>query len=220
LRGVHTRRQKCEFNLKNAKSLKGESEIKVPLLIGQRIQLEPLEERHRGELRAAADDDRIWENMLVLARGPGFDAWFDASISEREAGGRIPFAVRRKGDGVLVGSTSFLDPSLRHKRIEIGSTWYIPDVWGTAVNPECKLLLMQHAFEVLGVNRVEFCTDARNKRSQAAIAKLGAVMEGVRRSHMVTRNNRIRDTVTFSVIAPEWPGVKAALVARVADGGI
>jgi RimJ/RimL family protein N-acetyltransferase len=188
----------------------------VPVLTGRWVQLEPLAAPHREGLRAAADDERIWQHTVVVARGPGFDAWFEDALAERDAGRRIPLAVRRRADGALVGSTSYLDPSARHKRVEIGSTWYHPDVWATAVNPECKLLLLTHAFEVLGVNRVAFVTDVRNERSQAAIAKLGAVREGICRSHMVTQVGRVRDSVLFSIIAPDWPQVRERLAARVA----
>jgi RimJ/RimL family protein N-acetyltransferase len=188
----------------------------VSVLTGRWVQLEALAATHREELRAAADDERIWQHTLAVARGPGFDAWFDDALAERDAGRRVPLAVRRRADGALVGSTSYLDPSARHRRVEIGSTWYRPDVWGTAVNPESKLLLLTHAFEALGVNRVSLVTDLRNERSQAAIAKLGAAREGVCRSHMVTQGGRVRDSVLFSIIAPEWPQVRERLAARVA----
>jgi N-acetyltransferase len=188
----------------------------VPILTGRWVQLEPLAATHREGLRAAADDERIWQHTIVVARGPGFDAWFDRALAERDAGRQIPLAVRRRTDGALVGSTSYLEPNTGHKRVEIGSTWYHPDVWGTAVNPESKLLLLSHAFEVLGVNRVAFVTDVRNERSQAAIAKLGAIREGVCRSHMVTQGGRVRDSVLFSIIAAEWPQVRERLATRVA----
>ena len=191
-------------------------EITVPVLTGRWVRLEPLAALHCDGLCAAADDERIWQHTLVVARGPRFEAWFDDALAQRDAGRSVPFAVRRLADCKLVGSTSFLDPNLRHKRIEIGATWYSPEVWGTEVNPECKLLLLAHAFEVLGVNRVSFVTDLRNGHSQAAIAKLGAVREGICRSHMVTQGGRIRDSVLFSIIAPEWPQVKERLEARLA----
>ena len=124
------------------------TDFAVPILTGRWVQLEALAEAHREGLRAAADDERIWQHTLSVARGPGFDAWFEDALAERAAGRRLPLAVRRRADGALVGSTSYLDPSARHKRVEIGSTWYHPDVWATAVNPECKLLLLTHAFEV------------------------------------------------------------------------
>ena len=187
----------------------------VPVLTGRHVRLEPLDESHRAGLRAAADDERIWTHMLSVARGPGFDDWFDEAVARRAAGARIPFAVRQVADGRLVGSTSYLDPDEAHRRVEIGATWYVPEVWGSAVNPECKLLLLAHAFEVLRFNRVSLVTDVRNTRSQAAIAGLGAVREGVLRAHMITQGGRARDSVLFSIIAPEWPAVRARLAGRV-----
>jgi RimJ/RimL family protein N-acetyltransferase len=189
-------------------------DIEVASLTGRWVRLELLGQEHESGLRAAADDERIWRHTLVAAHGAGFDAWFADAMAQRAAGRQVPFAVRRLRDDRLVGSTSYLDAHLKHRRLEIGSTWYAPDVWGTEVNPECKLLLLAHAFETLGMNRVALCTDLLNERSQAAIAKLGAVREGVCRSHMISQGGRIRDTVLFSIIAPEWPGVKAQLLAR------
>ena len=186
----------------------------VPALTGRWVRLEPLAEAHREALRRAADDERIWKNTLVVGRGPGFDASFDDAFVQRDAGRQIPFAVRLLTDDRLIGSTSYLDVNPRHKRVEIGSTWYEPAVWGTAVNPECKLLLLAHAFEVLGVNRVALVTDLRNEHSQAAIAKLGAVREGVLRAHMVTQGERVRDSVVFSIVVAEWPRVKERLTGR------
>jgi RimJ/RimL family protein N-acetyltransferase len=151
--------------------------------------------------------------------GPGFDEWFEDALAQARAGRQFPYAVRRTADAALVGSTSLLDPSERHRRVEIGSTWYHPAAWGGVVNAESKLLLLTHAFEALGVNRVAFVTDLRNERSQAAIAKLGAVREGVCRAHMVTQGGRVRDSVLFSIIAAEWPAVRERLAARVSASG-
>jgi RimJ/RimL family protein N-acetyltransferase len=186
-------------------------------LTGRWVRLEPLVEPHREGLRAAADDERIWVHTLTVARGAGFDLWFGETLAEGDSGKKVPFAVRRLADGQLVGSTSYYDVNLKHKKLEIGATWYHPSTWGTAVNPECKLLLLTHAFEVLGVNRVALVTDVRNERSQAAIAKLGAVREGVCRSHLITQGGRARDSVLFSIIAKEWPQVRAGLMARLTD---
>ena len=188
----------------------------VAVLTGRWVQLEPMGDQHRDLLRAAADDARIWIHTLVVARGPEFDRWFDTVQANRTTGRQFPFAVRRRADQAIVGSTSYLDPELCHRRVEIGSTWYTPDVWGTRVNPECKLLLLAHAFDVLALNRVSLCTDARNAHSQAAIEKLGAVKEGVLRSHMVTQGGRIRDSVLYSIVIEDWPKVKARLAARLA----
>jgi len=190
--------------------------LKVPILTGHFVQLEPLDEAHRDDLRLAAEDERIWTHMLVDPRDERFDAWFDGMLNEQRDQVRYAFAVRAIPIGRLVGSTSYLDIQEKHKRIEIGSTWYMPDRWQTATNPECKLLLLRHAFEVLGMNRVSLVTDLRNERSQAAIAKLGAVREGVLRSHMITKGNRIRDSVIFSIVAAEWPAAKSGLEKRLA----
>jgi RimJ/RimL family protein N-acetyltransferase len=191
-------------------------EMDVAVLTGRWVQLEPLGEQHRAALRAAADDERIWVHTLVVARGPEFDGWFDDALEKQSRGRQLPFAVRRRADQAVVGSTSYLDPEPRHRRVEIGSTWYTPDVWATKVNPECKLLLLMHAFEVLGMNRVSLCTDVRNTRSQAAIEKLGAVKEGILRSHMITQGGRVRDSVLYSIVIDEWLDVKARLSARLA----
>jgi RimJ/RimL family protein N-acetyltransferase len=187
----------------------------APVLAGRVVQLEPLVETHREPLRPMAQDERIWTTSLTHALGPSFDTWFDEALRERAAGRRLPFAVRL-ADGRIVGSSSYLDITPAHLRLEIGATWYHPDVWATAVNPECKLLLLTHAFEVLQVNRVALVTDALNLRSQAAIAKLGAVREGVLRADRITQTGRVRDSVVFSILAPEWPAVRAGLERRLA----
>jgi len=192
-------------------------DIIASTLVGRFVRLEPLAEEHRVGLRAAADDERIWEHMTLLGRGDGFDKWFASALSQRAAGKRLPFVVRLVATGELVGSTSYLDSVPEHSRVEIGATWYRPEQWATAVNPECKLLLLAHAFETLRLNRVQFVTDLRNKRSQAAIVKLGAVREGVLRSHMVTRDGRVRDSVLFAITAGDWPGVKERLTHRLSN---
>ena len=188
--------------------------MQIPALTGRWVRLEPLAEAHRDGLRAAGDDDRVWEHMPTNGRGPDFDRWFDDTLAQQAAGKRVPFAVRLLASGELVGSTSYLDPVPVHKRVEIGWTWYRPDVWAGVVNPECKLLLLAHAFDTLGLNRVSFVTDLRNARSQAALAKLGALREGVLRAHAITRGGRVRDSVLFAITATEWPQVQAGLLAR------
>ncbi len=188
--------------------------MNVMPLDGHYVRLVPLDESHREPLRTAADDPRIWTHTLTCARGPGFDSWFDDAITESNAGRRVPFAIYRVAEKRWIGSTSYLDVVLRHRRIEIGATWYHPEAWGTRVNPECKLLLLTHAFEILKVNRVALLTDALNVRSRAAIAKLGAKFEGILRSHMMTQGDRIRDSVVFSIVEGEWPLIKSQLLAR------
>jgi len=188
-------------------------DLTPPTLTGRFVRLEPLTELHREPLRLVANDPRIWEVNSVSGYGSAFETWFTNALSPVQ---RIAFTVRRLADDVIVGSTSYLDPVPLHKRVEIGHTWYRPDCWNTTVNPECKLLLMTHAFEVLGMNRVSLVTDLLNKRSQAAIAKLGAVREGVLRAHMIVQGGRIRDSVSFSIVAAEWPTVNERLQTRLA----
>ena len=135
--------------------------------------------------------------------------------------GRVMYVVRLLDDaapGRLVGTTSLGDTDVVNERTHIGWTAYSPDMWSTAVNPECKLLLLTHAFEDCGLGRVKIQTDLLNTRSQAAIAKLGAVCEGVLRRHMRRADGTFRDTVVFSVTIDDWPSVRAGLEARVVKG--
>jgi N-acetyltransferase len=185
-------------------------------LTGDGVRLEPLGESHREPLRLLAEDPQIWAFTLIRPTGADFDPWFEEMLQENSAGTRVMFAVRLVGDDRLVGCTSLFDYSAKNRVVEIGSTWYHPDYWSTPVNPECKLLLLTHAFEVMGMNRVQLVTDLLNTRSQAAIAKLGAQREGVLRSHKITHTGRVRDTVVFSIIASEWPSVRDRLRERLA----
>ena len=178
------------------------------------VRLEPLAEVHREGLRRAGDAAEIWAHMPIPARGAGFDPWFDGALRICASGAEAAWAVRTLHDGALVGSTRYLAIVPAHRRVEIGHTWYAPSVWATKVNPACKLMLMDYGFERLGLNRIEYKTDIRNTRSQAAIAKLGAVREGVFRAHMVRPDGTLRDSVYFAVTRDDWPAVKAGLQAR------
>ena len=174
-------------------------------LSGTTLRLEPLTELHREPLRFAAQDERIWEFGIASGLGSAFDSWFDDALRGQNVGTRIPFVVVKTCDSKVVGSSSFLDPSPIHRRVEIGHTWYHPSEWGSSVNPECKYLLIGHAFESLGMNRVSFNVDRTNLRSQKAVLKLGAVQEGILRQHAITYTGRVRDTVVFSISKDEWP---------------
>jgi RimJ/RimL family protein N-acetyltransferase len=184
------------------------------ILQGRFVALEPFSDEHRELLRDAAADSELWRYMPVDGSGEGFDAWWNAALSETAAGTRIAFAVRRLADGAIVGSTSYLAIVPLHARVEIGSTWYVAAAQGTAVNPEAKLLLFANAFEVCRFERVELKCDARNTRSRAAIQKLGAKEEGVLRSHMWVHAGYRRDTVYYSLLRDEWPFAKSLLLAR------
>lgn len=191
-----------------------------PTLMAGRVRLEPLVEAHREGLAAAANSPEIWAYLPYDASGPGFGRWFDQALAVAERGTEAVWAVRTLADGALVGSTRYAAIEAVHRRLEIGHTWYAPAVWETKVNPACKLALLRYAFETQGLNRVELKTDILNLRSQAAIARLGATREGVFRAHMVRRDGSLRDSVYFSIIREEWPGVREALIARLGDASV
>jgi RimJ/RimL family protein N-acetyltransferase len=184
-------------------------------LDGRFVRLEPLEERHRELVRPAAQHPEIF-TVTTSALGPLFDPYIDNALKRSASGPELAFVVWHKAMDRPVGMTRYLNIEAAHRKLEIGSTWYEPSVWAGAVNPECKLLLMRHAFETLGFNRVEYKTDLRNARSRAAILKLGARQEGILRKHMIMADGHVRDSVYFSVIDEEWPGVKAGLEKRLA----
>ena len=133
------------------------------------------------------------------------------------AGEQVPFAVRLLSDGRLIGMSRLFEIDAAHRRLELGYTWYIPEFWGTAVNPDAKLLLLTHVFEGWGARRVQFKIHHGNLRSQAAVEKLGAVREGVLRAHMIQPDGSRRDSVVLSIIADEWPTVKARLQERLSS---
>ena len=191
-------------------------EIKAAVLEAAGVRLEPLTEQHREALRLAAQAPAIWTHMPTPALGSGFDPWFDWTLRICETPAEKAWAVCTLDDGALVGSTRYLNIEAAHKRVEIGHTWYNPAVWAGPVNPACKYALLQYGFEALGLNRIELKTDIANTRSQAAIAKLGALREGVFRRHMIRADGSLRDTVYFSIIREEWPGVRDGLLARLA----
>jgi len=184
-------------------------------LDGRHVVLEPLEPRHFDGLCAAARDEAIWR-YLPIDGFADFQAFWDGAEADRRERGRMPFAVVRKSDGVVVGTTSYLNHAPAHARVEIGWTWYAPSVQGSAVNPECKLLLMAHAFEACGYHRVELNTCSTNLRSRAAILKLGAKEDGILRGHMWMPRGYWRDTVCHSLLAEEWPAARAVLEKRIA----
>ena len=185
-------------------------------LDGRFVRLEPLEELHREPVRRAAQHPEIF-TVTTSALGALYDPYID-NVLKRSAGGQeLGFAVLHKPSGRYVGMTRYLYIEEAHRRLEIGGTWYEPAVWAGPVNPECKLLLMQHVFEALKFVRVEFKTDARNARSRAAILRLGATQEGILRKQMIMADGYIRDSVLFSIIDSDWPAVKAGLEKRLAS---
>jgi RimJ/RimL family protein N-acetyltransferase len=201
------------------------------VLQGARVRLELLDPAHVADLAAAAAVDRSSFGFTRVPDGrPATGDWVEVAREEWRAGGCLPFAVIDRSRGVAVGSTRFTDwgvlpedgaPSDTNPPnvSEIGHTWYGAEAQRTGINIEAKLLLLTQAFDVWPGIRVTFKTDARNQRSAHAIERLGARFEGVRRAHRPAEDGSIRDSAYFSVLADEWPGVRAGLLDRLARGG-
>ena len=183
-------------------------------LRGHFVALEPLEERHHAALLEAGKDADIWRYISVDPK-LGFAGRLPYLVKENAKGAMFTFAVRRLSDNAMVGSTSYLAISELDAKVEIGWTWYVESARGGPVNPECKYLLMQNAFGA-NYHRVEFKTDVNNAQSRAALRKIGATEEGALREHMWMAQGYFRSSVYFSVLANEWPGVKAQLEKRLA----
>lgn len=176
------------------------------------VRLEPISRDHVEGLFAAANDPAIWEfYMFPIDSLETMQAVVERALELQEAGHNLAFTVIDKRTERIVGSTRYLDIDVKSRGLEIGWTWYNPSVWRSAINTECKYLLLRHAFEELGCIRVQFKTDSRNVRSQTAITRLGAEREGILRNHMILQNGYIRDSVYFSILDREWQAVKARL---------
>ncbi|MFD4182327.1 GNAT family N-acetyltransferase [Rhodococcus sp. NPDC058514] len=188
-------------------------------LTGKTVQLTPVDPAaDAAELFRGLDRDEVWAHVPgrprdvkhfreVLQYRCALDDWHPWVVRTRHA-------IAGLRPGAIVGTSSYLDASAHDARLEIGYTLYAPAVWAGKVNPEAKLLLLGHAFDALRVGRVQLKTDARNRRSQQAIARLGAQYEGTLRRHFRRSDGTVRDTVMFSVTAEDWPGVRERLVAR------
>ncbi len=190
------------------------ADLTVPLE-GGLVALEPLEVGHGDELFAAAQAPEIFRWLAHIGRDREyFDQWLELTLAAAAAGSEGPFAVRRRADDTVVGSSRYLAVRPEHRALEIGWTWFNPSAWRTGINVETKLLLLRHAFDDLGCVRVEFKTDARNERSRGALAALPAEFEGVFRNHMIVPDVGQRDSAYYSVIDSEWPRVRANLQRR------
>jgi RimJ/RimL family protein N-acetyltransferase len=190
----------------------------VERLEGELVVLEPLEERHEEGLFAAARDPVVWRWMPSAAGASreAFHAWIAQALEEAREGVSGPFAILDAASGAPIGSSRYLTLRPEHRGLEIGYTWMARSTWGSGANTEAKLLLLEHAFDGLGCQRVEFKTDALNERSRAALAALPAQFEGIFRKHMVVRDGELRDSAFYSVVDDEWPAVRDALRARLA----
>jgi RimJ/RimL family protein N-acetyltransferase len=188
-------------------------------LQGSLVRLEPLTIEHVDGLAEVGLDPELWRWIPSQVRTrEDMRSYVAKALEECERGVALPFVTIANASGRPIGSTRYGNIDLAHRRVEIGWTWITPAYQRTGANTEAKLLLLTHAFETLKLNRVELKTDALNLKSRAAIVRLGAVEEGIFRKHQVTDSGRIRDTVYFSIIDTEWPGIKARLSACLRPG--
>jgi RimJ/RimL family protein N-acetyltransferase len=181
-------------------------------LLGTHAVLEPLAPEHLEGVRAAAADGGLWRLWYTSVPAPeATQAWFDKALDVRERLGGMTFVVREAASGDIVGSTRYFNVDAPNRRLEIGHTWYAKRAQRTAINTECKLLLLGHAFETLSCIAVEFRTHWFNHASRRAIERLGAKQDGVLRNHQLSPDGSRRDTVVFSILEGEWPAVKTHL---------
>jgi RimJ/RimL family protein N-acetyltransferase len=189
-------------------------------LRGRRVALEPLSKKHLPGLAAAISDGELWTIPVTLVPHPNDLPEFLKQAELRySAHLERPFATVDLASGSIVGSTRFMAINREHRRVEIGFTFIAQQWQRSYVNTEAKYLMLQHAFEEWGCNRVEFITDALNTKSRQAIVRLGAKEEGIMRNHMIMRDGRIRDSVLYSVLQSEWPLVKSKLEEKIAAHG-
>jgi RimJ/RimL family protein N-acetyltransferase len=186
-------------------------------LSGTRVRLEPLSAAHLDDLARVAFDPAVWRWMTYQPTDMKMlRIWLQTGLTNAELGTEVPFATIDLPSGRAIGSTRYLAIVPEHRRLEIAWTWIARDHWRSGANMEAKLLQLSHAFEVLDANRVEFKTDSLNEESNAALPGIGATFEGTFRNHMIMPGGRVRHSNYYSVIAEEWPDVKARLEAKVA----
>jgi N-acetyltransferase len=189
-------------------------------LHGRTVSLVPLARSHHDDLVEAVSDGELWNLWYTTIPTPDrVMAEIDRRLDLQRQGSMIPFAVVERATLAAVGMTTFMHIDAVNRRVEIGSTWYRERVQRTALNTECKLLLLTHAFERLGCIAVEFRTHFFNQQSRAAIERLGAKLDGILRQHQLAGNGTLRDTCVYSILDREWPAVKAHLTHRLERSG-
>ncbi len=181
------------------------------------VKLIPLKEEHADALVEAASDGELWNLWYTsVPNHETVERYLSVALETKKQGLAMPFAVVDKATEKIIGTTRYCNADGDNKRVEIGHTWYAKSYQRSAVNSECKLLLLQHAFESLDAIAVEFCTHWHNQASRQAIGKLGAKQDGILRNHKRMPDGSYRDTVVFSIINQEWPAVKNHLTHRLA----
>ncbi|MFJ7408147.1 MULTISPECIES: GNAT family N-acetyltransferase [unclassified Lysinibacillus] len=176
------------------------------------VLLKPLEKEDVQGLLAAGSYPEIWAYLSTTIEDErDVHNFVEKALSSKMQKEEFPFVIVDKRSGQIIGSTRYMDIESKHKRLEIGNTWLTPTFWRTAVNTNCKYLLLSYCFEVIGLQRVQIKTDHENTRSQKAIERIGATKEGVLRNHMVRKDGSTRHTVMYSITIEEWPEVKARI---------
>jgi RimJ/RimL family protein N-acetyltransferase len=187
------------------------------ILENERVLLRPLVQEDAVYLSAyVKDEPTLWKYALTpITTAEAFDQYIRTAIETRGLKTAYPFIVFDKLQNKFVGSTRFYDIQLDHSSTQLGYTWYSESTWGTGLNEHCKFLLLSHAFETIGFERVEFRADNRNKRSIAAMQKIGCTIEGILRNHLPTSDGTRRDSIVLSMLKKEWPTIKAGFLARI-----
>lgn len=184
-------------------------------LQGAIVRLEPLSAAHAGPLAEVGLHPELWRlQPEPIDSADDMRRYVDRALAGQAAGACLPFAIVRRDDGRVIGATRYMDIALAHKRLEIGATWLTPAAQRSGANTEAKFLLLQHAFETIGIMRVVFKTEATNLQSRQAILRIGGVEEGVFRKHLIAQSGRTRDMVYFAILDEDWPAAKTRLLAR------
>ena len=186
-------------------------------LHGAIVSLEPLTISSLPELAAIGLHPELWRlQPRAILSVADMREYIEQALADHARGVSLPFVIVRRADRTILGSTRFMEIAPEHRRLEIGATWLTPAAQRTGANVEAKLLLLSHAFDAMGMQRVVLKTEATNTQSRAAILALGAVEEGTFRRHLIAENGRMRDMTYFAILDTEWPGVRDRLRARLA----
>ena len=188
------------------------------ILTGENVALIPLEKQHLEELYLAAADQKLWELIPVdCSKRETFNTAYNFALTEREKGNQYPFVIYHQATNKIIGSTRFFEIYPLDKKLEIGWTWIVKEYWGTAINFECKLLLLNFCFDILKTRRVQIKTDATNLRSRKAIEKIGGQFEGILRKDKIKENGISRNAAYYSILDDEWDLAKEKITTQLAN---
>jgi len=187
------------------------------ILENERVLLRPMVQADVANLASyVKDEPTLWKYALTpITQAQEFEQYMATAVESMQLKSAYPFILFDKLQNKYVGSTRFYDIQLNNSSTQLGYTWYSESTWGTGLNEHCKLLLLEFAFETIGFERVEFRADNRNKRSIAAMQKIGCTVEGVLRNHLPTSDGTRRDSIVLSMLKEEWPRIKAGFLARI-----